>query len=384
VTGPDQPHLTIVDLPGLIHSKTNNQTTSGVELIQDVVQSYMRVPRCIILAVVSAKNDFANQIVLKLTRTADPSGTRTLGVITKPDTLVPGGGSEVLYISLARNQEVEFRHGWHVLKNMDSEEGSWDLATRDAEEAEFFGSGAWKALPRSSLGIGKLRGRLSKVLLGQIAAELPGLMHEIDQKFKSCRDQLEKLGDPRASPQEQRLYLFHLSGPSRRGNYNDSFFSDAKTEPGYQQRIRTVVQNLNEDFAAEMSLRGHYRRAIDLESEAEAVPSDSHDVLHITRDDLIGKIEHLMRRTRGCELPGTFSPMIVAELFLEQCRPWETIARRHVENVWDAASRFVKFVVAHTADESTAKALQYEVFESAMHGVLQEMRDKATELLTPH
>ncbi|KAL8410370.1 hypothetical protein RB596_000180 [Gaeumannomyces avenae] len=391
VTGPDQPHLTIVDLPGLIHSETKNQTTSDVELIQDVVQSYMREPRCIILAVVSAKNDFANQIVLKLARTANPSGTRTLGVITKPDTLVPGGGSETLYVSLARNQEVEFRHGWHVLKNMDSEEGSWDLTTRDAEEAKFFGSGAWKALPRSSLGISKLRGRLSKVLLGQIAAELPGLVHEIDQKFKSCRDQLEKLGEPRASPQEQRLYLFHLSESfqalvkaSVGGNYNNSFFLDAKAEPGYQQRIRAVVQNLNEDFASEMSLRGHYQRVIDPESEAEAVPSDSHDVVYITRDDFIGKIEHLMRRTRGCELPGTFNPMIVAELFLEQCRPWEAIARRHVENVWGAASRFVKLVVVHTADESTANSLQHEVFEPAMNEVLKAMRDKTTKLLNPH
>jgi hypothetical protein len=48
---------------------------------------------------------------------------------------------------------------------MDSKKGSWDLATRDAKEAEFFGSRVWKALPLSSLGIGKLRGRLSKVLL---------------------------------------------------------------------------------------------------------------------------------------------------------------------------------------------------------------------------
>ncbi|KAK4233831.1 interferon-induced GTP-binding protein Mx [Achaetomium macrosporum] len=391
VTGPDHPHLTIVDLPGLIHSETKSRTTSDVELIQDVVQSYMREPRCIILAVVSAKNDFANQVVLKLARTADPGGTRTLGVITKPDSLVPGGGSEALYVSLARNQEVEFRHGWHVLKNMDSEKGTWDLATRDAEEAKFFDSGVWKTLPLSSLGIGKLRGRLSKVLLGQIAAELPGLMHEIDQKFKSCRDQLEKLGDPRASSREQRLYLFNLSGSfqalvkaSVGGNYNDSFFLDAKTESGYQQRMRAVVQNLNEEFASEMSLRGHYRRIIDPQSEAEAVPSDSHDVIHITKDDFISEIEHMMRRTRGCELPGTFNPMIVAQLFLEQCRPWEAIARRHVENVWDAASRFVKLVVAHTADGSTAKALQHEVFEPAMNGILKEMRDKTTELLNPH
>lgn len=185
--------------------------------------------------------------------------------------------------------------------------------------------------------------------------------------------------------------MFHLSGSfqalvkaSVSGSYNDSFFLDAKTESGYQRRIRAVVQNLNEDFASEMSLRGHYRRVIEPESEAGTVPSDSHDVVHITRDDFINQIKHLMRRSRGCELPGTFNPMIVADLFLEQCRPWEAIARRHVENVWDAASCFVKLVVAHTADESTAKALHHEIFEPAMNGILKEMRDKTTELLNPH
>lgn len=40
ITGPDLPHLTIVDLPGLIHSETKHQTTEDVELIKDVVKEY--------------------------------------------------------------------------------------------------------------------------------------------------------------------------------------------------------------------------------------------------------------------------------------------------------------------------------------------------------
>jgi hypothetical protein len=39
-----------------------------------------------------------------------------------------------MYVSLARNQDVEFRLGWHVLKNMDSEMGVWSLADRDIKE----------------------------------------------------------------------------------------------------------------------------------------------------------------------------------------------------------------------------------------------------------
>ncbi|CEL12034.1 Putative Dynamin family protein [Aspergillus calidoustus] len=78
VSGPDRPHLTIVDLPGLIHSETKQQSAADVQLVQGVVRSYMTEPRSIILAVISAKNDLANQIVLKLARDADSSGDRTL------------------------------------------------------------------------------------------------------------------------------------------------------------------------------------------------------------------------------------------------------------------------------------------------------------------
>src|ERR1700735_317094 len=116
----------------------------------------MKEPRSVILAVVSAKNDHANQIVLKLARATDKEGTRTLGVITKPDTLVAGSESEAMYISLARNQDVEFRLGWHVLKNMDSETGEWSLVDRDIKEEEFFSQGIWTELSRSLLGIDTL------------------------------------------------------------------------------------------------------------------------------------------------------------------------------------------------------------------------------------
>ena len=131
--------MTIVDLPGLIHSETKQQSAADVQLVLEVVRSYMTEPRSIILAVISAKNDFANQIVLRLARETDPSGSRTLGVITKPDSLVAGSESEAQFASLAKNQEVEFRLGWHVLKNMDSEKGKWNLAECDWEELRFFG-----------------------------------------------------------------------------------------------------------------------------------------------------------------------------------------------------------------------------------------------------
>ena len=67
-------------------------------------QDYIKEKRTIIMAVVSAKNDYANQIILKKCRDVDPKGHRTLGIITKPDYLTAGGDNESNWLDLALNK----------------------------------------------------------------------------------------------------------------------------------------------------------------------------------------------------------------------------------------------------------------------------------------
>ncbi|TRX88984.1 hypothetical protein FHL15_010106 [Xylaria flabelliformis] len=390
ITGPNRPHLTIVDLPGLIHSETKQQSADDVELVQEVVTSYMKQPRSIILAVISAKNDFANQIVLKLARTADYSGTRTMGVITKPDTLVPGSDSEYIYSSLAQNMEVEFRLGWHVLKNMDSEkvQGASLLTERDAEEAAFFSNGIWSRLPSSMLGIDELRPKLSNVLIRQIARELPSLISEIDVGIKSCQKLIGALGVPRITPDEQRLELLRISQKfqslvkaSVDGTYNDAFFENAKTERGYQQRIRAVIQNMNRSFGDELLKKGHLREMTETDNHKKTKAGRP---VSIKREDFISHAMTLLRRTKARELPNLFNPMVVADLFHEQSAPWNAIVNNHVRVAWDAAEIFLKLVISSISDSTTSTALMAEVFEPALEKLISEANTKTTELLNAH
>ena len=80
----------MVDLPGLIHATNKAQTEADKELILDIVKEYMKSERTIILAVVSAKNDFANQIILDHCKKIDQKCERTMGIVTKPDYLREG------------------------------------------------------------------------------------------------------------------------------------------------------------------------------------------------------------------------------------------------------------------------------------------------------
>ncbi|KAI0601197.1 P-loop containing nucleoside triphosphate hydrolase protein [Biscogniauxia sp. FL1348] len=388
IMGPDRPHLTIVDLPGVIHSQTKQQTAEDVKLVREVVESYMKQPRTIILAVFSAKNDLANQAVLSLARSADPFFVRTMGVITKPDVLYPGSDNEAFWISVVENKEVEFRHEWHVLKNLDSEKESRPslLHNRNVEETRFFSEGKWRDVSPSMKGIDTLRRKLSDILLRQIASELPSLISEIDVGLEDCKGKLAELGEPRKTFQEQRRQLMMISQRFQGlvksaidGTYTDPFFGSAESKEGYHKRLRAVIQNLNREFADELIQHGH-KRVVTTEANSES-ESTSEGQVSITRDAFIDYIQNLMQRSRGRELPGRFNSMIVSDLFVEQSYPWEPIVRRHAEKVWKAAVEFLSLVVTCIADETTSRALRKKVFKPALKGIFSTMDTRTTELL---
>lgn len=339
ISGPDRPHLTIVDLPGLIHSENKLQSAADVTLVWDMVRGYMENKRSIILAVVSAKNDYANQAVLKLAKEVDTEGNRTLGVITKPDTLSVGSESEAGFVSLSLNEDIHFRLGWHIVRNRNYEERSASTESRNANESAFFARGVWKGLPRTMVGIDSLRARLSKVLLDQIKAELPALVDDIQSNLEDCETKLNKLGSKRTTLGEQRLFLLHigqafqaLSRAAIDGIYEGTFFGESRSNIGYAKRLRAVVANLNLDFAKTMRMRGHHRRIVEGESD------ESHYNLRngklVSRADFEAEIMELLKSSRGRELPGMFNPMIVGEIFHQQAKPWENIAKDHVHQTW--------------------------------------------------
>lgn len=97
-------------LIGLIHSATKDATEADKELIHGLVHEYMESPRTIIMAVVSAKYDAANQIILNLIKKFDKTGSRTLGIITKPDCMTVG--DQDFWLNLVMNEEIRLKHGW--------------------------------------------------------------------------------------------------------------------------------------------------------------------------------------------------------------------------------------------------------------------------------
>lgn len=223
---------------------------------------------------------------------------------------------------------------------------------------------------------------MSKPLLAQIATELTSLVEEIGLKSVACRTELQKLGQPRASSEEQRHYLLSLSQTCQSlikaavdGTYNDEFFCDARTTSGYQKRIRSVVQNLGESFAGIMACEGH-RYVITSPSDEAPLQTLSREVRSLSRSQFLERIENLMKRIRGRELSGTFNPMIVSDLFFEQSLPWEGLARSHIAHITTAVRIFLKDLTSHVANSSACGALFEKLVGPMFDKIIKDVEDK--------
>lgn len=387
ISGPDQPHLTVVDLPGLIHAENKHQSAMDVLFVSSLVRSYMENVRSIILAVVSAKNDYANQIVTRLAREFDPKGDRTLGIITKPDTLHFGSDSEKAFLDLAANKDVVFRLGWHVLRNRDYDSRDCSTEERDENERNFFSQGAWATLPTKILGIGALRPRLSEVLKEQIKSEFPHLIDDVKEGIQDSKSRLEGLGETRRTMQEQRLYLVHVSRlfstlvkAAVDGVYLDEFFGDAMTAAGERKRLRAVVQSIHLEFAEEIRLKGHSQSI----TEVASTNKEGNLPKSISRSAFLDHVRELMRKSRGCELPGVFNPLIIGDLFYQQSRPWKQLLEGYSQRILNATRTTLEFVLLHTADESTRERLKPQVIYPAMEKYAAQLEKKVAEILRPH
>ncbi|QGA17120.1 hypothetical protein EYB26_004790 [Talaromyces marneffei] len=404
VSGPKLPHLTLVDLPGLIHHPNKEQTEEDVRIPKELVQKYMSQPRSIVLAIVTAKNDTSNQVVLEMAKAADPEGSRTMGIITKPDCLIKDSPNESNFFALASNKETHFRLDWHVLRNGDFNERKDSGFNRDTVEKDFFASTIWKNLPSHKRGVEALRTRLSHVLYQQIQKELPSLIKEIEAELAACKTTLDRLGAPRDTPSSRRQYLTGIAGQfldlvraGTEGIYQDPFFRPLSS--GFSMmsemkktRLRAKVRMEEQAFLNKMHKYGHTHIIVSEGFNGEGVnpqerlfetgSKDGQTV--IPEERYLSKIRNLLDISKGRELPGTFTPLIVGDLFIHQSKNWKPFAMDFVESVWNLVTEFLDDVLIYVADENVRQALLEEIVGPAMEKILAKLKDKVTELHSPY
>ncbi|TVY58349.1 Interferon-induced GTP-binding protein Mx [Lachnellula cervina] len=405
--GPSRPQLTLVDIPGLIANANPSKgvTEADVKAVAEITDHYISQPRTICLAVIASTNDSANQPILTKVRTYDPEGDRTLGIITKPDRLSPGSGSEKSFISLAQNEDFFFRLGWHVLKNRAHEEREFSLMERRMAEITYFRTSNFKVLPKESVGIDTLRTKLSGLLFDHVKHELPKLRQDLEDALTDTHQQLSLLGEPRSTAADCKTYLAKMSQEFLKicsaavdGHYEGEYFhNNIHRQEEFQEdsteisisRIRAVVQNLNSEFDALFRKNAHkYHVDLDKDGLAPYDPNSAKEFKHrfnpdsitpirITKDKALKWVGAAQAQTRGRELTGNYNPLLVGELFWEQASKWESLAKEHIDTVSHQCSQFLKTLL----HDKCPKDIEARLWDSQIHDALKRRGKAAGEEL---
>nr|POE56497.1 interferon-induced gtp-binding protein mx1 [Quercus suber] len=371
ISGPDQEHLSVVDVPGIFKSTTAGLTTKAdIMLVRRMVLGYMRNPRSIMLAVVPANVDIATQEILELAADVDPKGDRTLGILTKPDLV--DRGAEAGVIDLVEGRKQNMKLGWHIVRNP-GQQHLFDLSLhRGNLEMDFFRSEApWSNLEKYKVGVESLRIRLKEVAI------------EIRKRLADNQKLLKDLGAERSSSAAQAAFLTDVATNFQRlvtlalsANYGADDVFDSRSA----LRIAPATSARMEEFSRAIAHYGHtYSFLSSTEfssgvgsstpaSHASAEHEDEHedeipeiaantrkkhdveDLVNIlqppqcmanaNRTGIEGWLREIYHGNRGFEL-GTWNATILATTMKKQASGWRAISLGYVSDIIVLVHEFI-------------------------------------------
>ena len=393
-SGPNFPLLTLIDLPGLILTANDNQTKQDVLDAEEIVRIYAKNEQSLMLAIISAETELVNQKALELTSEFDPTGNRTIGVITKPDILPPGHERIDYFIRCARGEvdQRRLQHGWFVLKNRNFDAGSQTADQRDSSEAIFFENSAWGDVGSHRTGVDRLRTTLSRLQETSVRDALPNVIQQIDDKLFVCDSECEKLGPGRAEERDKRHYLdriamdfsqivqqaVHIQCP-----LHEFFQKTAENEP---RELRAVLSKMYDAFVADMVHNGRTTVIVDDQRAFEAVKKDYPDTQEIlSTKAMLDRIKAMDEDHRGFTLGGIVDQYRLVELlFKEQTAKWEAIALSHVNKIYSMVVSHLCLVANHLASKDTANKITTKLIMKPMNQKRLQMIAKVREVVAPH
>jgi hypothetical protein len=126
----------------------------------------------------------------------------------------------------------------------------------------------------------------------------------------------------------------------------------------------------------------------DIKAQEELDSLDEHPGLmflprptKFTRREAIEWVKKTLERSRGYELPGTFQPMLISQLFWEQSQPWEQIASQHVGTIASACKEFIDTVVQDAAPSEFKDRLRTLYVDGALTQALAGAKEELHKIL---
>lgn len=323
------PTLTLIDLPGI--TWVNEAQKDIHDIIVSMIIEYIKNPQMVILAVVSATSDFGNSEALKLAKEVDPSQTRTIGVVTKIDT-IQKDSDIVLKIRAERPSDIKLALGWVAVRCRTPTEVKEALSAEElmTRERTFFKTNDLLAdLQPHFWGTPTLVEKVVEIQSQTIEKWLPKVRTKINEVL---RDRTQRL---RTTPE----------------TCND----DSSKRMVYAKLVDKLVDNLT------CSLRGDYgaylhekemhippRMYAFFSAFMQTIEKDTTDFLS---PEITEIIEELDSETRGVVLPNFLSDPVFRTLFVAE---FEKVVPKAVERLLHDVRDYMLKVLTRFVRESMA------------------------------
>ena len=369
--GPECAPITVVDLPGLIHSTDSTLTKKDRDISHALVDEYIQKPRTIVLAIVSGLNAAVNQVIIQKARGYDQEGKRTMGIITKVDA-AKQIGKEKPCIELIGNKKNVLQLGWHALVNR--VEGCDEAILEEITDTEkrFFSRAPFNTIAKEKLGIDALRSRVVNLMGHHLVAALPKLEDEINGGLQRAKTSLAQLGNSRDSTDAQKKFLLKLSDYFQAiaraavdGLYSDPVVDKlakagtTQSTPTLRAEIEVLHRNFQAsvtDFGANFCIENLCNGGQNLSQEAAKRKYGEYSgwgSKYKPRDHAaaIEWVVEALVNHRGNELPGSPNHHAIGRLFRHLSSKWEALATEHLERVQDVCQTFVLKLVRQLTGE---------------------------------
>ncbi|KAH8117943.1 P-loop containing nucleoside triphosphate hydrolase protein [Phellopilus nigrolimitatus] len=343
LSSPDSADLSFIDLPGIISNVTDGEDPGNIDLIKNLVQEHIS-GNSLILLTITMRDDIQNQSAALLAKAADPQGSRTIGVLTKPDTLQEGEHSA--WIDILAGKINPLTHGYYVTKQpavielkekLSYEEG------RARERAFFEKETPWREQPskvQSRMGVPNLTKQLSKLLSQLIEKTLPKLRQDSRASLMSTSSELSTLPPP--PPENPTSELLKLVT-----NFTSELNSHVQGLPNYEgliQRCRPAYNSFGNDILTTRPMfipfeKDAFEEFDDIPDEPEIVKEDIQQESRLTSTQspkYIDDVRELIKLSLTRELPYNV-PFSAKVRLIEECfETWPSHFRACFDEVHDA------------------------------------------------
>ncbi|KAI0746433.1 P-loop containing nucleoside triphosphate hydrolase protein [Daedaleopsis nitida] len=262
LVGPDLADLSFVDLPGIVQ----NADEEIVRLVEDLVHSYISGDNSLLLVTLPMSDDIENQKAARLAKRVDPAGSRTIGVLTKPDTLTAGSTkTRDLWLEVLEGRRHPLLHGYYCTRQPDEDERRLPRLDARAAEASFFAKTApWStSVVPGRFGTWNLVQNISALLTQIIRNSLPKILNDVSGLLSACNKQLQALPPPVTS--DPAAYVLNMV---------TKFCSEIEAQVQGSPESATLVQKNRETYEAfKFSIRGTAPPFVPFDS-SQSAPTD--------------------------------------------------------------------------------------------------------------